>query len=226
MLCDKMSLNSLESFNSYWNYYIELENELLDISKYIPIDKLNKNTFSFKYMKLIFSICSELDTVFKEFMEFKGIYKNQPNMNDYKIFMRDNFQNFSSEIILCNRLNELKPFENWDLNDSSSLWWKDYNDIKHYRTKKENGIENFKKSTQLNTLYALSALYQLETYLYRELVDKYEKNSSLKIPLPQSKIFRIKDWPNNRSLIDDKYLFEFDQIEKSLVFYAPDNLND
>ena len=207
-MCDKMSLNSLESFNSYWNYYIELENELLDISKYIPIDKLNKNTFSFKYMKLIFS------------------YKNQPNMNDYKIFMRDNFQNFSSEIILCNRLNELKPFENWDLNDSSSLWWKDYNDIKHYRTKKENGIENFKKSTQLNTLYALSALYQLETYLYRELVDKYEKNSSLKIPLPQSKIFRIKDWPNNRSLIDDKYLFEFDQIEKSLVFYAPDNLND
>ena len=30
-MCDKMSLNSLESFNSYWNYYIELENELLDI---------------------------------------------------------------------------------------------------------------------------------------------------------------------------------------------------
>ncbi len=221
-----MSLDNLESFNSYWNYYIELENELLHISSYIPIDKLNENTFSFKYMKLIFSICSEVDTLFKEFMEFKGIIKNQPRMDDYKMFMREYFPNFSSEIILCNRFDEFKPFENWDLNDSSPLWWKDYNDIKHFRTKKDSDMENYKKATQKNTLFALSALYQVETYLYKELIDKYDTNSSLKIPLPQSKIFRIKDWSENRELIDDKYLFEFNQDEKALIFHAPDNLTD
>lgn len=217
-----MGLDSLESFNSYWTYYIELENELLSISKYIPIDKLNKNTFSYKYMKLIFSICSELDTVFKEFMEFKGVSKDQPTMKDYKLFMRENFPDFSSEIILCNRLNELKPFESWDLNNSSPLWWKDYNDIKHFRTKKENNLENYKKSTQINTLYALSALYQVETYLYQELVDIYEPDSFLKIPLPQSKIFRIKDWPYNKKLIEHKYLLHIND-EGDLILHAPSN---
>ena len=217
-----MGLNNLKSFDSYWNYYIELENELLDISKYIPIDKLNKNTFSFKYMKLIFSICSELDTVFKELMDFKDETKNQPNMNVYKNFMRENFPDFSSEIILCNRLNELKPFENWLLNDSSPLWWKDYNDIKHFRTKEINQQENFKRSTQINTLYALSALYQLETYLYKELIDNYEPNSFLKIPLPQSKIFRIKDWPYNKKLIENKYVLHIDD-KGDLILHAPDN---
>ena len=219
---DIMSLDNLESFNSYWNYYIELENELLDISKYIPIDKLNKNTFSFKYMKLIFSICSELDTVFKVFMEFKGKGKNQPRMDVYKLFMKENFPDFSSEIILCNRLNELKPFENWDLNDSSPLWWKDYNDIKHFRTKKGDGLENFKKSTQINTVNALSALYLLETYWYKELVDKIDENSFLKIPLPQSKIFRIKDWPYNKELIENKYILHIND-EGNLILHAPSN---
>lgn len=219
---DIMSLDNLESFNSYWNYYIELENELLDISKYIPIDKLNKNTFSFKYMKLIFSICSELDTVFKVFMEFKGKGINQPRMDDYKLFMKENFPDFSSEIILCNRLNELKPFENWDLNNSSPLWWKDYNNIKHFRTKKVNNLENFKKSTQISTVYSLSALYLLETYLYKELIDKYEADSFLKIPLPQSKIFRIKDWAYNKELIENKYMLHIDD-KGHLILNAPNN---
>jgi hypothetical protein len=66
----------------------------------------------------------------------------------------------------------------------------------------------------------------LETYLYKELVDKCDSDSSLKIPLPQSKIFRIKDWSENRGLIDDRYLLEGNENENCIVFHGPDSLTN
>ena len=221
-----MNLNNLESFEPYWNFYIELEEQFLNICKYIPIDDKNENTFSFKYMNLFFSICSEIDTIFKEFMEFKGYNKTKPGMEEYKNFMKENFPKFSSEIVTCYKTKELKPFENWEINNSSPLWWKDYNDIKHHRTKKgDEGNEyeeHYKKSTQKNILNGLSGLYQLETYLYKELIDKYDSDSFLKIPLPQSKMFRIKNRNHNKQLIDNRYTIRLDE-KGHLILYAPPN---
>ena len=38
---------------SYWNYFLELEEEFLLTQKYVTFDKLNFNTFSAEYIKLI-----------------------------------------------------------------------------------------------------------------------------------------------------------------------------
>ena len=53
----------------YWTFYLELENEFKQIEKYIPINETNNETFSYKYMKLLFSICSEIDTILKSFIK-------------------------------------------------------------------------------------------------------------------------------------------------------------
>lgn len=51
---------------SYWNYFLELEEEFLLTQKYVTFDKLNFNTFSAEYIKLIQAVCSEIDVVAKE----------------------------------------------------------------------------------------------------------------------------------------------------------------
>ena len=50
---------------SYWNYFLELEEEFLLTQKYVTFDKLNFNTFSAEYIKLIQAVCSEIDVVAK-----------------------------------------------------------------------------------------------------------------------------------------------------------------
>lgn len=65
----------------YWTFYLELENEFKQIEKYIPINETNNETFSYKYMKLLFSICSEIDTILKSFIKFKD--KNSKNITKF-----------------------------------------------------------------------------------------------------------------------------------------------
>lgn len=55
---------------SYWNYFLELEEEFLLTQKYVTFDKLNFNTFSAEYIKLIQAVCSEIDVVAKEIASY------------------------------------------------------------------------------------------------------------------------------------------------------------
>lgn len=208
-----MSITKEEFKNVYWDYYLELEKELLNIEQYIPIDELNNETFSLKYMKLLFSICSEIDIVFKVFMNFfdNNIdLKKKFTMNNYQNFINNKFPKFSSEIVTCYEKRELNPFNNWKEN-TSLFWWKEYNNIKHKRTfEDENKIKNHKKASQINVLNALSGLYQLETYFYKEIIDKYNPDKKLRLLVPQSRVFRIKDWEDNDNLINNRYIMYID----------------
>ena len=50
---------------NYWGYYLELENQLLQIKRYVDFDKINFNTYSIEFLKLFQTICSEIDVVGK-----------------------------------------------------------------------------------------------------------------------------------------------------------------
>lgn len=199
-------VNNINDFRTvYWNYFLELEGEFLQIEKFIPVDDLNESTFSLRYMKLLFSICSEIDIVFKSFMEFNGESIDNVDMRNYNSFIDNNFPNFSSESITCYENKIITPFKNWNDNDILD-WWSDYNKIKHERTIERNGVKNYKNATQKNVLNALSGLYQLEMYFYKEIIDIEDFDAKLRIPVPQSKIFRINDWEDNQGLIDNRYI--------------------
>ncbi len=51
---------------SYWNYYLELEEQFLSTKRYVAFDKANFKTFSMEYLKLLEAVCSEIDVVGKE----------------------------------------------------------------------------------------------------------------------------------------------------------------
>ena len=51
------------NIKNYWNYYLELEKEVLETRKFVEFDKKNYNCFSIEFLKLYQAICSEIDTL-------------------------------------------------------------------------------------------------------------------------------------------------------------------
>jgi hypothetical protein len=193
---------------NYWNYFLSLENELIDIERIIPFDNINSHTFSMHYMKIYFSLCSEIDVILKDFIEFNGWFsfsKTDGNFGKYKEIILNQIPNFANEVIIFLDKEEIMPFNNWNSNVKPT-WWDDYNCIKHNRTLKFNGIESYKKANQENIINAFCALYQIEMYFYKYIIDKNNNNDKLRMPVPQSKRVRIKNWSDNTLLIDNRYI--------------------
>lgn len=201
--------NSKEDFElRFWKYFLTIEEDFISIEKIIPVDTQNANTFSIHYMKILFSICSEIDVVFKEFIEYNQWHKfsaKTGNIGKYKEIINDNLKEFSNETVIFSKKINLTPFVNWK-QDKAPDWWKDYNDLKHKRTLSNHGIENYKKANQKNVLDALGALYQIEMYFYKSILDMNGFSERLRMPVPQSKRYRIKDWVDNIDLIDNRYI--------------------
>lgn len=193
-------MDNIEFKEKFWNFYLELENEFLEIEKTIPVHSKNYNTYSFSYIRLLGLICSDIDVLFKKFIEFKNYSIDGYNMFFYKKFIKDNYEDFiSQEVESYNiRFNGLKfqPYIEWD-SDNDLEWWKVNDAIKHNRNEKENGIELYKLANQKNVLIALSALFQLNMYFYKEIFNNENFEEEINVPLPESKIFILKNWEIN-----------------------------
>ena len=65
-----MIIESHEKFldceRHYWQYYKELEREVLSTRRYVDFDEENFSAFSIEYLKLFQAICSEIDAIGKE----------------------------------------------------------------------------------------------------------------------------------------------------------------
>ena len=48
---------------SYWNYYLELEEQFISTKKFVEFDVSNSTTYSVEYLKLFQAVCSEIDVV-------------------------------------------------------------------------------------------------------------------------------------------------------------------
>lgn len=205
-------INSNEEFlEKFWDYYLELEREFLEIEKFIPVDSINSTTYSLQYLKLFLSICSEFDVVFKDFLSFKNHKGNPENwkIHDYENFIKNEYPDFCSKEICYNFKQKIIPFKDWN-NGKKLSWWKIYNDCKHHRLDENNGLINYKLANQNNILLSFSALYQLELYFYCDILKSLHPEEDLIIPTPTSRIFKIINWPYNVRLVKD-------------VFYVKDN---
>lgn len=198
-----------EIFESkYWSYFLILEEEFSKIEKIIPIDENNFNTFSIQYMKLLFSICSEIDILFKEFIvfsEWRSFSAKEGNFGIYKDIIRTKISEFEDQIVLFSKNIELHPFSNWK-NDTAPSWWISYNSLKHNRT----ALENHKLASQKNVLDAFAGLYLLEMFFFKSIIDNDNFEGRLRMPVPHSRKYLIKNWIDNIELIDNRYILFID----------------
>lgn len=178
----------------FWLYYLNLEERFINTTKYVEVAKNNYSTYSIEYTSLLLSICSEIDVIFKEICGF--------NQNDHKC-IKDYFNivNIKFPDILKEKVTfsfasiELIPFLDWK-KDNSPLWWENYNDVKHGR------LNNFMVGNLENVLNALAALYILERYQLKNIVDNSSNRNDPNIPDTHSKIFNLSILTSNSFNLD------------------------
>lgn len=175
--------------------YHKIEDEFLEIEKTIPVDLENSQTFSYAYIRLLGSICSEFNQCFKNFAKFNN--KNYNSINQYKKFINSIFPEFINTTIIFNKLGcdrqSFKPFENW-IKNNSLWWWEINNNIKHHRNSIQKGQEkeNYKLANQKCILTALSGLYQLNIYFFTDIERQSTSFDVLLLPQEKSKIFNFE----------------------------------
>ncbi|MFI3325243.1 MAG: hypothetical protein R3Y35_03615 [Clostridia bacterium] len=192
---------------SYWNYFLELEEQFIGTKRFVEFDCSNFETYSVEYLKLLQAICSEIDVVAKildeEFdIEFKKIKNKTIQKWGYHLHLE--FPNIETISVVFNADYQFCPWSNWkyekyyDKNNAlryrliqgkeTPFWWTAYNKVKHERTSHyKDGKPNYIRANQKNLTYALGALFILESLYLSNIKDKTG------IVYKQSKLFSIED---------------------------------
>jgi hypothetical protein len=181
-----------EYLSKYWDYYLNIENDVINTEKFVTFSKENKNTYSIEYIKIYQEICSEIDVVFR--LICGTLKEERTTISDYSDYVmhNDKYKNLREEQVklIKNDSYILKPFEHID-NTKELSWWQSYQEVKHHRIEED----NYKKANLENILQSLAGLYILNVYFFHENYFVTKDNDS--IPLPKSKLFVIKNIQDN-----------------------------
>ncbi len=199
-------MTSDEFKKKYWDYYLILERDLINIQPYVSFHQDNFNCFSNEFIKLYQAICSEIDVVCKQYCNYLS-GKPGRDINDYRTILLSNHSEIASHKVDVRDMDKciLDPWRAWNEqsnNKSPLIWWTKYNKVKHQRTDKDGkGIYNYQHANLENVLNALAGLYILEKLFYRDLIK--QETSVTKCPnysnIPISSLFLPFEWENTIS---------------------------
>lgn len=170
---------------SYWNYFLELEEQLLSTKRFVDFNRSNNKTFSLEYLKLLQAACSEIDVVAKIMAERPDSdFKSQryKSIQKWGFVLQKNFPHIEKITVCFNRDYNITPWKNWAYEKykkqngamgyrlidgkETPAWWTAYNKVKHERTSSnKNGQSNYTRANLGNLISAMAALYILETLL-------------------------------------------------------------
>jgi len=179
----------MSNFNSYWPVYKNLEEETLQLTKYINFDDNQMNVYSMHIADLIMRIVVEIESISKELYKANGgpdMYDSNGNIRNLYFdtdcinYLNSLWNICEREIIVsCSKFNFInannkiiKPlYKANKCGSSSSEWSIAYQAIKHDRR------NNLKDGNIKNLILALGALYILNIY-YKDEIYQYESNKS------------------------------------------------
>lgn len=168
-------------FGYGWAAYKAIEEDMLRVAEYIPLETRRYEVYSFKLADIIMRSCSHIESLFKDVIRNQDL-SDHPNqqkikkskeileepeeskkkkwltIGDYREIFAD-YLNLAPIEVTIRRNNDIKrPFEkfkNPDPNHKTPPWWQAYNKLKHdfYSEVEEGNLEN--------ALSSLSALFVL-----------------------------------------------------------------
>lgn len=182
---------------SCWNYYLYLEEDFIELTRYVSIHSNNYKTFSDEIHKQLLSVAMEFENINKEIMKELGNELNEKcNIIEFGKWLFDSGANYKDIVIEIKFSKEnliLNPFKKEKFGEKEQMpWWRAYNKIKHNRYESYSDV-NFE-----HLLNALAALLYCEMYLVKEIGTK---TKDLDIPNSYSEIFKIKDWQTKYNLV-------------------------
>ena len=184
---------------SYWNYFLSLENDLNRCSKYVEFTEDNLSVYSTEILKLFLAASSEFEVIMKEIgrkYKYSKILeaRNDKNINieTIKNLINENTNlRMMKEMPICLKYYNLTFSPIKEIFNSES-WWRDYNLVKHNRSK------NYFRANLGNALKSAGSLFLANVFLYE--IDNHNENctfsDNLTITfsnLPKPKLFEAKD---------------------------------
>lgn len=151
----------MSSYPPHWSYYMSLEDDLIETSRYVEICEDNFDTYSTQFTRLLLAAASEVDVVAKQICRQIDPSGSHGNINDYRNLIVPTFPAIP-EMQLGIQWNpvRVKPWDSWAATPSSNPdWWRAYNAVKHERN------ANFKSANLRNALAAIAGLHCLVRHL-------------------------------------------------------------
>ena len=156
-----MGIEHEESLNQ-WNYFLSIEQDLENLSRYVEFSQANFNTFSIELARILFASSAEVDVMLKELCELVEPGCGAENIMQYmEVLGRNSRCLYDIQVTIPRYGLQPTPWENWR-NSDSPIWWRAYNKVKHHRN------ENFDKSNLKNVLNSVAGLFVVNVLLYSE----------------------------------------------------------
>lgn len=182
----------VEYNSKIWSYYLLLEYEFNKTLNYVEFTEDNFSTYSNEYVKLLLSICSEVDVVFKKICEIIATGQPRNCITEYAKILCNYHDFTNAKVLFSYNREEYCPFVGWT-DTNSPIWWKEYNCVKHHRM----DSDNYKKANLQNVFISLAGLYVLNRYLCKEIFNCEEW---MKEPEVKSKLFSMVGWDSSLSM--------------------------
>lgn len=185
----KNEITPQKFIRSYWNYFIDLEEQLISTKRYVDFDKTNDNTFSIEYLKLLQATCSEIDVVAKiiaEYYDSSFAVAENKSIQKWGFVLQNTFKDLNNLSVQFNNDYDIVPWNNWQYEKyidkkqktryklkgdcKTPYWWTAYNKVKHERTSNYgSGQTNYMRANLHNLVSAMAALFLLETMFLSKL---------------------------------------------------------
>ena len=110
----------------HWNYFLALESDLEQLSRYIEFDNKNFRTYSIELAHLLLASSSEVDVIAKGICGFLEPKSPAENINQYREIINRNLPNFKNEFVYVPRFSlRFIPWSTWKSTKSqikNPLW--------------------------------------------------------------------------------------------------------
>ncbi|CAN5644956.1 hypothetical protein BH20ACI4_BH20ACI4_07970 [soil metagenome] len=182
-----MGLNQDESvINHHWNYFLALESDMEQVTRYVEFNKLNYPVYSIELAHLLFAAASEFEVVAKLLCELFNQNAPRENITDLRTILNNFVPEIAQENIFIPRYGLVldTPLEYFG-KGKSPKWWGKYNSVKHERNK------NFKDANLENALLALASLQIIILYYEQEKSLTKYFNEAVKTLKPDSILLKF-----------------------------------
>jgi hypothetical protein len=144
----------------HWNYFLALESDVAQLSRFIEFHDDNFDTFSIELAHLLMAASSEVDVIAKLVCEQIQPNRNPRNILNYASIILPVEPKLASLTVIIPRFGvTLRPWISWTATKPPQ-WWTAYNNVKHRRDAK------FPDANLGHCLNAMAGLFSLTIYYY------------------------------------------------------------
>jgi hypothetical protein len=170
-----MNKKWIEENDIHWAYFLALEDDLYQLSRFVEISKENFSTYSIECTRLLLASCSEAEVALKL---AAGLSKSK-SLGDCFVPLSGDVKKLVNGRVLVRRSGlEIQPWLDWTAK-AYPTWWQAHNAIKHDRS------QNYKEANLGNALSSLAGLFAALLF--------YLRRKGVRAVFPAPRLFRASD---------------------------------